>query len=35
MEIQALKVASAKKVKNVERKYRIKNFRDPHNWTIG
>jgi hypothetical protein len=33
MEIQALKVASAKKVKNIERRYRIRNFRDPNNWT--
>jgi hypothetical protein len=35
MEIQALKVASAKKVKNIERRDRIRNFRDPNNWTIG
>jgi hypothetical protein len=35
MEIQALKVASAKKVKNIERRYRIRSFRDPNNWTIG
>jgi hypothetical protein len=33
MEIQALKVASAKKVKNIERRYRIRGFRDPNNWT--
>ncbi len=35
MEIQVVKVASAKKIKGIERKYRIKGFRDPHNWTIG
>jgi len=33
MEIQVVKVASAKRSKEIERRYRTRTFRDPNNWT--
>ncbi len=34
MEAQVTKVVFAKKIKEIERKYKIRGFIDPNNWTI-